>query len=405
MIIRLLGAQWLAVGFTGLVSLGLSVFIARTLGPDLFGVYSIALSAGALLAILMYGGFSKLLQRERTRVTPTLSQVLPDLPGLSYGHAMLVVLGLSVVAVAIFPKHALTTLAALWLFGAMVLNQFGLAILRGDGRLVRDASLQVGNRTFAALCVAAALLLGASQPWQVLIAQFIGTAAFGFLVARYLRVRPLFRMSPMVYRAILPFVWLDFATALYFRADMLVFQFLSVPKLEVGQYGVAYRLIEAVLLLASPVGLILFRRYRQDSALPAQMIKSMGPALMAAGFIGLGLALMFWMFGPDLISLAYGPAFQGGDQSLMVLGCALVFILPNGVLIQAFLALGLERWFAFSASIAAVVNIGGNLLLIPIYGTIAAAWMTVLTEVILGACLATGLVWRCRQPAVVATGA
>lgn len=115
MIFRLLGAQWLAVGFTGLVSLGLSVFIARTLGPDLFGVYAIALSAGALLAILMDGGFSKLLQRERTRVTPTLSQVLPDLPGLSYGHAMLVVLGLSVVAVAIFPKHALTTLAALWL--------------------------------------------------------------------------------------------------------------------------------------------------------------------------------------------------------------------------------------------------------------------------------------------------
>jgi O-antigen/teichoic acid export membrane protein len=405
MVVRLLGAQWFAVGFTGLVSLGLSVLIARTLGPDLFGVYAIALSAGALLAILMDGGFSKLLQRERTRVTPTLSQVLLDLPGLSYGHAMLMVLGLSVVAVAIFPKHALTTLAALWLFGAMVLNQFGMAILRGDGRLVRDASLQVGNRTLAALAVVAAVLLGASQPWQVLIAQFVGTAAFGFLVARYLRVHPLFRMSPTVYRAILPFVWLDFATTLYQRADLLVFQFLSVPKLEVGQYGVAYRLIEAVMLLASPVGLILFRRYRQDSALPAQMIKSMGTALIAAGFIGLGLALMFWLFGSDLISWVYGPAFQGGDQLLIVLGCALVFILPNGVLIQAFLALGLERWVAFSAAIAALVNICGNLLLIPIYGTIAAAWMTVLTEVILGACLATVLVWRCRQPAVVAAGA
>lgn len=405
MILRFLGAQWLAVGFIGLVSFGLSILIARTLGPDLFGVYAIAVSAGALLAILMDGGFSKLLQRERTRVTPSLAPVLPILPGLSYGHAMSVVLGLSVLAVLIFPKHALTTLAALWLFGATVLNQFGLAILRGDGRLVRDASWQVGNRTFTALCVAAALFLGASQPWQMLIAQFIGTAAFGFLVARYLRVRPLFRISPTVYRAVLPFVWLDFATALYFRADMLVFQFLSVPKLEVGQYGVAYRLIEAVLLLASPVGLILFRRYRQDSAIPAQMIKGMWPALMGATFIGLGIAILFWFFGHDLISLAYGSAYQGAGKLLIVLGCALIFILPNGVLSQAALALGLERWFAFSASIAALVNIGGNLLLIPIYGAIAAAWMTVLTELILGACLATGLVWRCRQPAVIATGA
>lgn len=401
MVVRLLSAQWLAVGFTGLVSLGLSILIARTLGPDLFGVYAIALSAGGLLAILIDGGFSKLLQRERTRVTPTLSQVVLDLPGLSYGHAMLVVLGLSVVAVAIFPKHALTILPTLWLFGAMVLNQFGLSILRGDGRLVRDASLQVGNRTLAALCVAAAFLLGANQPWQILIAQFVGTAAFGFWVARYLRVHPIFRMSPTVYRSILPFFWLDFATTLYQRADLLVFQFLSVPKLEVGQYGVAYRLIEAVLLLASPVSLILFRRYRQDSELPAQMIKSMVPTLMAAGFIGLGLALMFWLFGRDLISLAFGPAFQGADQLLIVLGCALGFILPNGVLIQAFLALGLERWFAFSAAIAALVNICGNLLLIPIYGTMSAAWMTVMTQGILGICLATGLVWRCRQPALV----
>jgi len=404
MIIRLLGVQWLAIGFTGLISLGLSVWIARALGPELFGVYAVAVSVGALLAILMDGGFSKLLQRERTRVTPALTQVGPDLPGLSYGHAILLVLGLSVLAVLIFPKHALTTLATLWLFGATVLNQFGLAILRGDGRLVRDAYWQVGNRTFTALCVASALFLGASQPWHMLIAQFIGTAAFGFLVARYLLLRPIFGMSLTVYRAVLPFIWLNFATALYFRADMLVFQFLSVPKLEVGQYGVAYRLIEAVLLIASPVGVILFRRFRQDSAIPAQMLKGMWPALMGATFIGLCIAILFWSFGNDLIFLTYGSAYQGGGKLLIVLGYSLIFILPNVVLSQAALALGLERWFAYAASTAAVVNIGGNLCLVPIYGTIAAAWMTVLTEVILGICLAIGLVWRCRQPAVIATG-
>lgn len=397
MIIRFLGAQWLAIGFVGLVSFGISILVARTLGPNLFGVYAIALSVGALVAILIDGGFSKLLQRERARATTSLAELVPLLPGLAYGHAVLVILVLSVLAVLLFPKYSLTMLAAVWLFGAAGLNQFGLAILRGDGRLVRDASWQVGNRTFTAVCIAAALFLGASQPWQVLMAQFIGTAAFGFLVARYLRVHPLFSMSPIVYRAVLPLVWLDLATTLYFRADMVLFEFLNLPKLEVGKYGVAYRLIEAVVLFASPVGLILFRRFRQDSVLPMRMVREMLPAFIGAALIGVGLVLLLWFFSNDIIALAYGPAYQGAGTLLMVLGCSLVFILPNGVLNQAALALGLERWFAISASVAAVTNIAGNLLLIPTYGAIAAAWMTVLTEAILGACVAAGVISRCRQ--------
>lgn len=399
MIHRFLGAQWLAVGFVGLVSFGLSIWVARSLGPELFGVYAIAISAGALLAMVIDGGFSKLLQRERARVTPSLVRVLPALPGLAYGHAISALMGMSVLAVLFFPKHALTTLAALWFFGATVLNQFGLAILRGDGRLVRDAGWQVGNRTFTALCVALVLFLGASQPWQVLAAQFTGAAAFGFLVARYLRIRPLFNLSPAVYQAVLPFLLLDFVSVLYFRADMLIFQFLGLPKLEVGQYGVANRLIEAVLLLASPVSLILFRRYRQESAQASQMVKGMWPAFVVAACLGSGAALFFWVFGHDLIALAYRSAYQGASQFLMVLGCGLIFMLPNGVLGQATLALGLERWFALSATIAAAANIGGNLWLVPIDGALAAAWVTVLTEALLGVCLVLGILWRCRKPA------
>ncbi len=399
MILRFLGTQWLAAGFVGLVSLGLSILVARTLGPELFGVYGIAISAGALLAMVMDGGFNKLIQRERARATPSLAPVLPILPGLALGHAIRAMLLMSVLAVLFFPKHSLTTVAALLFFGATVLNQFGLAILRGDGRLVRDAGWQVGNRTFTALCVALALFLGASQPWQVLAAQFMGAAAFGFLVARSLHIWPLFRISPAVYRAVLPFLWLDFVSVLYFRADMLIFQFLGLPKLEVGQYGVANRLLEAVLLLASPVGLILFRRYRQDSAQASQMIKGMWPAFVVAACLGLGAALFFWVFGHDLIALAYGSAYQGAGQFLMVLGCGLIFMLPNGVLGQATLALGLERWFALSATIAAAANIGGNLWLVPIDGALAAAWVTVLTEALLGVCLVLGILWRCRKPA------
>lgn len=57
MIARFLGAQWLAAGFVGLVSLGASALIARALRPELFGAYIIPMAAGAVVGIFMGGGF------------------------------------------------------------------------------------------------------------------------------------------------------------------------------------------------------------------------------------------------------------------------------------------------------------------------------------------------------------
>ena len=70
---RLLGAQWLAIAFVGGVSFVLSVFIARRFGPETFGVYAQAISLGALLGILIDGGFGKLLIRETVRASPVLA--------------------------------------------------------------------------------------------------------------------------------------------------------------------------------------------------------------------------------------------------------------------------------------------------------------------------------------------
>jgi O-antigen/teichoic acid export membrane protein len=397
MIFRFLSAQWLAIAYIGLASFGLSILVARSLGPDLFGIYAVALSLGALAAILIDGGFSKLLQREGARRSASLAKIGPVLPELAYGHAIITILALSVLALVLFPKNTTTSVITVWCFGAAVLNQYGLAVLRGDGRLVRDASWQIGNRTLSAVCMATAVVfLGANMPWHVLMAQFVGTAAFGLFVAYFLRVRPRFAVPSVVYRAVLPLVWLDIATAVYFRSDMVLLEFLNASKTELGHYGVAYRLIEALILLASPIGLILFRHFRQGSDMPVRMVKQMLlPPMACATLAGCILASLLWFGSDAIVSLAYGRVYQGTGTLLAILGCSLIFILPNGILNQAALALGLERWFAVSATITALTNVAGNILFIPIYGAMAAAWMTVLTEAVLGLCVAVGVGLHC----------
>lgn len=391
MLKRLLGAQWLAIGFVGGVSFLLSVFIARRFGPEAFGVYAQAVTLGTLLAILIDGGFGKLLMREAARSTPALASHKGDLHGLAFGHALLVMAIMGLVAVTLpLPLHGPTLLATVAAFGLAVMGSLSLAILRGKGRLVRDAASQIVNRTLTAVAVALALWFGANAPWQILVAQAVGALLFLAFLMREAWVSPRFRVPAEVYAVVVPLIWLDLATVIYFRSDMLLFKAMGVPKADVGAYGVAFRLIEAFLLLATPVSLMLFRHFRLngDSMRNATLWRIVRIAGMA-GCVGLAIFVMSLVTADWFFTTAFGDEFALAGDLFKVLSLMLVFALANGVIGQGVFALGEDRRYVWTATAAAVFNVLGNLLVMPVYGVWGAAWMTVATEVVLGA----GLVW------------
>lgn len=300
---RLLGAQWLAIGFVGAVSLLLSILIARRFGPEVFGVYAQAVTLGTFLAILIDGGFGRLLMREAAATTPVLARYTDALHGFAFGH-MILAMGVLVVVAVVFPwpLHTMTLLATVAAYGLAVMGNLSLAILRGQGRLVRDAAWQIFNRTLIASAIVLALWLGASSPWVVLGAQALGSMVFLFFLLRKTRVSPHFRLPSQVYSVVFPLVWLDLATAIYFKSDMLLFKFLGVPKADVGAYGVAFRLIEAFLLLATPVSLMLFRHFRLSaiSASSTTIYQIFRVAVLASGIgvtiCGIAFFSASWFF-------------------------------------------------------------------------------------------------------------
>lgn len=54
-LLKALAFQWGATLFVGGISFLLTIFIARSIGPDSFGVYASALAGGALATILIDG--------------------------------------------------------------------------------------------------------------------------------------------------------------------------------------------------------------------------------------------------------------------------------------------------------------------------------------------------------------
>lgn len=393
MLKRLLGAQWLAIGFVGGVSFVLSVFIARRFGPETFGVYAQAVSLGALMGILIDGGFGKLLIRETVRASPVLARHGPNLHGFAFGHAFLATAFLAMlVLVNPFHLHWPTLLATVGAFGAAIFAQFSMAILRGQGRLMRDALWQMASRILTAACMAMALWWGADAPWQVLAAQFVGALILLLLLMRKGWVRPVLRIPREIYAVVLPLIWLDLATVIYFRSDILIFKLMEIPKADVGAYGVACRLIEAVLLLATPVSLLLFRRFRLNVEADGQeTIARVVRLASLAGGLGLLVFLLALPTADLFFRLIFGEGFGMAGGLFKVLSLMLVFALANGVLGQGVFAMGLDRHYVWTATVAAVFNVAGNLLMMPAYGAWAAAWMTVATEVVLGIGLSAAL--------------
>ena len=353
-----------------------------------------AMAAGSILAIFIDGGMSNLLRRETTRPGTNLGQVVGQLPAMSLRHAFTVALISALLAVSFAGGQLPLALATVGCFLGTVLVGYVSALLRGRGRWVAEAGWQASQRTLSAAMILGALFVGLTAPWQVMAA-WAAASLIAFLVfPSPLHCRPEFGLKPEVYKITAPLVLIDLATAVYFRSDMLVLGWFDVPQQEAGQYAAAYRLFEAVILLAGPVGLLLFRRMRLFDGHRDAFRRSLLLYVAAAAALGVAAALAMYTASDLLVGWSYGPTYPESAGLLRVLCWGLVFVLANTVLTQAALALEIDRAYLWAAGLAAIANVAMNCALVPRLGTSAAAYTTVVAEAVLFIYLATALLGK-----------
>jgi polysaccharide transporter, PST family len=163
--------------------------------------------------------------------------------------------------------------------------------------------------------------------------------------------------------------------------QVIVFQ-LAGSK-AAGLYGAVYRLLEqghfvpiSVLTTMTTVIAAAWPRDRERMLRAAQTTAE----LMAIASFG-ALALVSVAATP-IVRLVYGKEFLAAAPALPVLFGAFVFICfgyLNGNLLAV---LGLQRKLLLISLAALVVNVVGNLILVPTTGFMGAAWMTLITEIV-----------------------
>ncbi len=168
----------------------------------------------------------------------------------------------------------------------------------------------------------------------------------------------------------------------YARVDqLLVFQIAGEGA--AGYYGAVYQMLERAHLI--PISVMTTLSPVIASAWPDHRERMLRVVRLAAEFLALGslgaLAVAIVAAEP-LVRLLFGDAFAPAAPALPVLGAAFVFICFGYLTSNLMLVLGLTRRMVTVGLMALAANIALNLLLIPSYGFMGAAWVTLLTEVV-----------------------
>lgn len=220
----------------------------------------------------------------------------------------------------------------------------------------------------------------------LIISNIIQLAIMIVFITPYVRLR--LRFDWDVWHTILvrswPIALSIMLNLIYLKADTIILSVIKSPE-EVGLYGAAYRVVEV--LIALPflfVGLTLssftrawsshdhesFKRYYQKSF--DFMVMCAVPLIVGAFFVA-----------DDGMVLLSGESFalSGGIlRVLMIAGAAVFLSALFGNLINI---IGKQRMMVFGYLTSAVIGLIGYFAFIPRYSYWGAAWMTVVTEIII----------------------
>jgi len=392
---------WLAGGRVAsqLMSVGLTVVLARGLGTAGFGQYAFV---GAVLVIgnvITTFGTESYLVREIAGRRADLARLLATalrLQLLLSAAFVLVVL----VGAGWLPNRTDDLVAALRIF---ILSLFPLAFasvfsaaLRGAERMDLAAILGVGTAALQTVAALSAVLTGAGLPVLVLwllIAQIVAVA-LGWLLCR--AAQPGFTLSGpaapagivTLLKRVWPFALLAGLPLVSQRIGVLLLT-LIVGDAPSGWFAAAGRVVEglklthyaflgALLPLASRLGA------DGTSEWLAALVRKSRLALLA---LGVGAAIAASALAAPIVLLLYGAEYHPAITALRILAWTL---LPYAIAAPTALALvstGHERVVLRAGSVALVVTVSLGVLLIPMVGVNGACIAVMAGEVLRSALL------------------
>ncbi len=384
------------------IDFGFAVIALRFLGPEGNGAYAfVALIAGLYFLTITNWGLNDLAVRE---AAPDLTRA-PRLFSISLLLRLGIAALLLPVAALLVGGYALSgrslSSAEVLALALLMAHLFPAALaaacsasFQAYQRMEVTALVGLLTNVLKTLAGAGALLVAPDVPSRVValaavaLAATIINAAVFFVLQRQM----LFRV-PLVWdwpggrellREGFPLLLNSLLLAVFFRFDVVILR-AQAGVAALGLYDAAYKIINMTQIVPPYFVAALFPLLaRYAVADRAALDRTYHRALGFLQLLAWPVAVAVTLLAPALIALIGGQAFlPGAALALAILIWYLPFSYANGVTQYVLIALRRQRAITGAFAIGAVFNLGMNLWLIPEYGYLAAAMVTVATELVL----------------------
>lgn len=393
------GAVNLVGGVSGaLIGLLLAGLVGRQLGPDGAGTYFLVIAVFMIVTNVAELGADTGLVRfvSAARATERLADA-PLLVRAATRPVIVVGTGLvAVVAVIVWSRPDLFdgltptfVVAAALLAVITSLNTLMVSVSRGLGDVLTYPLLQnIVLPVLRLIGVAAVLMVGggavsALLAWMLpvlLVLAASTTIALTTMARRVARTNAT-ASTPTQRRELTRSFW-SFSAARGVSsaveislewADVLLVGLMTSPR-EAGIYAVVTRCARASEVIHQAVriaiGPLIAAAWARQDLDEARQIYGLTTAAMI--WLGWPFFLVLAVFGDSILSI-FGPGFEQGATSLAILSLAMAVALATGTVQTILLMGGRSSWQLIDKSIALVLNVGLNLVFIPLWGIEGAA--------------------------------
>jgi O-antigen/teichoic acid export membrane protein len=360
--------------------------VARSLGPFGLGIFSVAWTVASMLSFFAPLGIDTWLIRELNRGRGR--HEIRSMLGLSASLGLAFGAGLAGIAIVVVDTELARAVAAAALFvgvspAVLVLR----ACFHGRERMELETATTALEGAVGLAAVAVVLLTSGGVSGAMLGLGFgrLANLALSTVLARRLWGRITPRVGPRAWIAVLqaslPMGIAYMFTTLLLRFDIVLLGLMR-PATETGMYSAAAVVVLAVPVVATSLVGSLYPALSRSG-------RSTDPALgrifrtAAAPLFGTGLcaAATLSVLAGAIVHLAFGSRFADAASMLSVLAWVLPVRFLNVLCGTTLNATDRQGRRAVAVGVGALVNLGANLVLIPVYGAWGAVWSSLLTEV------------------------
>lgn len=369
---------------TMVVGMGVTVWMARYLGPAGFGMLSYAISFVALFGFLTYLGLDGIATRELVRTPERRDEILGTTLALRFAGALAIVATVFSFAMLRPGPEESRWLMAVVAVGA-VFDSVDAVDFWFQSRVRSRVSVTVRSVAFFAGAVAKVALILAGAPlvaFALAQAGQHGVKAVGYVVAyrrdtgRLSRLRFSMARAKAMLSQSWPLILSSAGALVYLKIDQVMLAQMKGPA-EVGMYSVAARVSEVwyfiPLTIATSVFPSLVKMRETDADAYRRRLQH---AYNVVAWLSLGVAVTVTLLARPVVDFLYGDEYHraAGVLAIHVWTCPAIFM--GAILSKWLVAEGLLIFSLTRHGLGAVVNVALNLVLIPRYGAEGAAVAT-----------------------------